>query len=91
MFKNIAILWGAEICSQVDMHWHWRGICCLHHHGGSWWLRQHFLWSLSKYVPNHMASHSRRQSSSGYDNENGAWFIIAWTAVVWIWWWEFIL
>jgi len=51
MFKNITVLWGAEICSQVDMNWHWRGICCLRHHSRSWWSRQQFLWSLSKYIP----------------------------------------
>jgi hypothetical protein len=31
-----------------------------------------FLRSLGKYLPNHMASHPRRQSCSDYDIENGA-------------------
>jgi hypothetical protein len=48
-------------CNLVEVYWHFRGICCLHRHGGS----KH-IWNAGKLVPYYMSQQPRRQPSSTY-------------------------
>jgi hypothetical protein len=55
-------LWVVALCSLVEVHWCFRGTCCLHHcpdDGGS-----KYLWNVSKLLPDSMVLQRRRQSSS---------------------------
>jgi hypothetical protein len=62
---KMAVFWVVASCSLVEVYWHFRGACCLHHQGdcpddGD----SKYLWNVSKFVTDYMVQQPRRQPSS---------------------------
>jgi hypothetical protein len=61
----MAVFWVVAPCILVEVHWHFRGPCCLHHQGkqpddgGS-----KYLWNVGKLLPDYTAQEPRTQPSS---------------------------
>jgi hypothetical protein len=57
------VFWVVPLCSLVEVYQHFRGPCCLHHHGpdngGS-----KDLWNVGKLPPDYMVLQPRKQPSS---------------------------
>jgi hypothetical protein len=32
-YMKMAVFWVVALCSLVEVYWHFRGCCCLHHQG----------------------------------------------------------
>lgn len=45
-FKNIAIFWVVVPCSWAEVHWHFRGACCICHQGSEPHRRNEYIYFL---------------------------------------------
>jgi hypothetical protein len=51
---KMAVFWVIVSCSVIEVHWHFRGACCIHHHGSA------------RLLPGCTAKQPRKQPSSKF-------------------------
>jgi hypothetical protein len=59
---KMTVFWVVAPCSLVHVYRCFRGVCCLHHPHGDGGSKH--LWNVGKILPDYMAQHPRRRSSS---------------------------